>query len=71
MLTQIANIVILSSDIMYFCYKLQKSIIQFVYLPQRIYTAHRVTMQKNPPADSLRGGLSVLNYYGVIAENVL
>ena len=34
---------------MHFCYKLQKYIIRFVYLQQRIYAARRVTMQKNPP----------------------
>ena len=49
MLTQIANIIILSRNIIYFCYKLQKYIIRFVYLQQRIYAARRVTMQKNPP----------------------
>ena len=49
MLTQIANIIMPYENIMHFCYKLQKYIIRFVYLQQRIYAARRVTMQKNPP----------------------
>ncbi len=71
MLTQIANIIMFYKNIMCFCYKLQKYIIRFVYLQQRIYTAHRVTMQKNPPQIRSAGDFSVLNYYGVIAENAL
>lgn len=70
MLTQIANIIMPYNNIMYFCYKLQKYIIRFVYLHQRNFGTRRTAMKKSP-ADSLRGGLSVLNYYGVIAENAL
>ncbi len=56
---------------MYFCYKLQKSIIRFVYLHQRNFETRRTAM-KESPAENIRGGLLLLYYLsGVIAENAL
>ena len=48
MLTQIANIIISYENIMYFCYKLQKYIIRFVYLHQRNFETRRTAMKKAP-----------------------
>lgn len=42
-----------------FLLQITKNIIRFVYLQQRIYTAHRVTMHEKSPADFLCGGLPV------------
>ena len=64
MLTQIANIIISYKNIMYFCYKLQKYIIRFVYLHQRNFETRRTAMKKSA-ADSLRGGQLYYIIYSV------
>lgn len=48
MLTQIAKIIISYKNIIYFCCKLQKYTIQFVYLHQRNFETRRTAMKKAP-----------------------
>lgn len=65
MLTQIANIVILSSDIMYFCYKLQKKHNLICVFATKNLCGTQSYNEEKSPADSLCGGLLYYIIYSV------